>query len=225
MHVTGTFASVDAAVLEFGDSLNEVRQNLYYCDTSYRQTRLRDVRVSIQAASYIYVAAAVEKCVNSMLTAIVDEINAASLDHCDLRASLFAMIESGRLESLQQLRGLKMWKRRREVFSFLNERSPCQMSIENLPLDGRTIRPDHLETVWDVFGFPGNSIPSPLHALALRDLAEARNKVAHGEERASKVAGEKSIPDMLKLFERIEEIVTHFWEATTDYLSRQSYKR
>ncbi|MBZ6290566.1 hypothetical protein KVH30_32670 [Streptomyces olivaceus] len=225
MGATSTFAGVDSAVVAFGDSLNETRQNLYYCEANFRQARLKDVRATIHAASYVYVAAAVEKCVYSILTAVVDEINATSLNYCDLRVSLFAMIESNRLESLQQVRGLKMWKRRREIFSYLHERSPCQMSIEYLPLDGRTIRLDHLETIWEVFGLPGNAIPSPLHALALRDLADARNKVAHGEERTSTVAGSKSITDTLKLFGKVEEVITHFWEASTDYLTNQSYKR
>jgi hypothetical protein len=99
------------------------------------------------------------------------------------------------------------------------------MSIEYIPLDGRTIRLDHLETIWEVFGLPGNSIPSPLHALALRDLADARNKVAHGEERASTVAGGKSVTDTLRLYGKVEEVITHFWDAATDYLSKQGYKR
>ncbi|QKW01026.1 MAE_28990/MAE_18760 family HEPN-like nuclease [Streptomyces sp. NA02536] len=225
MSATRSFAGVDAAVVAFGDSLNEVRQNLYYCDANFRQARLKDVRSNIHAASYVYVAAAVEKCINAALTAVIDEVNAASIPHCDLRVSLFAMIESNRLESLQQVRGLKMWKRRQEVFSNLYDSSPCQMSIEYLPLDGRTIRLDHLETIWEVFGFPGSSIPSPLHALALRDLADARNKVAHGEEKASTVAGNKSVTDTLKLFGRVEEVITHFWDAATDYLANQSYRR
>ncbi|MFE0272002.1 MAE_28990/MAE_18760 family HEPN-like nuclease [Streptomyces sp. NPDC058992] len=225
MGAPSTFAGVDAAVVEFADSLNEVRQNLYYCDANFRQARLKDVRSNIHAASYVYVAAAVEKFINSALSAVIDEINSASIHYCDLRISLFAMIESNRLESLQQVRGLKMWKRRREVFSSLHEPSACQMSIEDLPLDGRTIRLDHLETIWEVFGFPGSSIPSPLHALALRDLADARNKIAHGEERASVVAGGKSITDTLRLYGKVEEVITHFWDASTDYLSSQSYRR
>jgi hypothetical protein len=220
-----TFLGVDSAVVEFGDSLNEVRQNLYYCDANFRNVRLRDVRSNIHAASYVYVAAAVEKCINSILSAMIDEINATSIHYCDLRVSLFAMVEANRLESLQQIRGLKMWKRRREIFSYLHESSPCQMSIEYIPLDGRTIRLDHLETIWEVFGLPGNSIPSPLHALALRDLADARNKVAHGEERASTVAGGKSVTDTLRLYGKVEEVITHFWDAATDYLSKQGYKR
>ncbi|MFJ8668190.1 MAE_28990/MAE_18760 family HEPN-like nuclease [Streptomyces sp. NPDC093600] len=225
MGAAGTFAGVDAAIVDFGDCLNEVRQNLYYCDANFRQTGLRDVRSTIHAASYVYVAAAVEKCTNSVLTAVVDEINAASINYGDLRISLFAMIEAGRFESLQQVRGLKMWRRRMEVFSFLHESTSCQISIEDLPLDGRTIRQEHFETIWEIFGFSGNAIPSPLHSLALRDLADARNKVAHGEERASVVAGGKSITDTLRLYGKVEDVMTHFWGAATEYLSKQCYKR
>lgn len=219
------FPAVDAAVVEFGDSLNEVKQNLYYCDVTFRQSRLKEVRSSIHASSYVYAAAAVEKCINATLAAVIDEINSASLNHCDLRLSLFAMIEANRLESLQHVRGLKMWKRRREVFSTLHDSSVCGLSIEQLPLDGRTIRLDHLETIWEVFGLLGNSVPSPLHALALRDLADSRNKIAHGEERASMVAGSKSITDTLRMYEKIEDVITHFWGAFTDYLANERYRR
>ena len=77
----------------------------------------------------------------------------------ELRASLFAMLQSASLDSLQQVRGLKMWAKRSELFLLIDDPSPCVFNLTILPLDGRTIRIGHLETVWKVFGFAGPVVP------------------------------------------------------------------
>lgn len=222
---TASFPSLDSPVSDFSETLSKVRQDLYYCDSNFKQPRTKDLRANIHAASYVYVAAAMEKCVGSILVAVIGEISSASISLNDLKVSLFALVESSNFESLQQVRGLKMWKKREEIFSRLHQVSACSLSDAYIPLDGRTIRGDHLETIWQIFKFPGNPVPTPIHSMALRDLADARNRVAHGEEKASSVAGEKSITDTLKMYTKIEEVVINLWNCSTQYLTDRDYLR
>ena len=215
----------DRAIQNFSESTDRIRQDLYYCDVSFTQRSTRELRANVHAASYVYAAAAIERFVNDLLVAVINEISAALITLNKLRLSLFALLETPRFESLKQVRGLKMWQKRGEVFASLELQTSCLLSEEHLPLDGRTIRREHLETIWAIFGLTGLPAPSPLHEVALSSLADARNKVAHGEERASVVAGQTSITDTLKLLDRLDEIALHLWDKFTDYLTAKEYMR
>lgn len=217
--------ALDDALHAFDTRLGQVRQSLYYCDALVLSPVRREVGHSIAAAAYVWTAAAVETATKSMVSGLVDGINAATVPMCDLRLSLFALIEGSRHDSLQDLRGLKMWDRRAELHESVQSTAICELDDSRLPLDGRTMRPQHFNTVWSVFGLPGSATLSPLHSLALRDLADSRNSVAHGEEDAKVIAGLKSRDDMLRLLELIEELILNLWDAGNAYLTQRGYER
>ena len=203
------------------------RSTTHYNVTSatFLRKATRELRADVHASSYVHPAAALEQLVGNMLTAVVNEINVCVGTLADLRLSLFAMAQAGPLDSLQDVRGLKMWGRRTEVFGKIASSDTCLLNPAQLPLDGRSIRPEHLDTIWQVLGLGGDPFPGPIHRLALNSLANNRNAVAHGEEKPSTVADRSSIPDTLMLLDRIEQVVIHMWEATTAYLSAATYRR
>jgi HEPN superfamily protein len=220
-----TYVTLDSALGRAGARIDCARQNLYYCDVGFMQKGTRQLRHDVHASAYVYVAAAMESYVTELLNAVIDEINARALSLRDLRLSLFAMVHGSHLEALQVVRGLKMWARRADIFEDVDSAEVCQLSSAHLPLDGGTIRPSHLETIWGVLGANGTSMPSPRHRLALTDLADSRNALAHGEDDPAVVAGKKSIPDTLRLLERVEEIVIHLHYSMVDYLDNSLFLR
>jgi hypothetical protein len=222
---SGSHPAVEAALSKFSDTIDRVRQGLYYCDVTFTQKNFRGLRQDIRASAYVHLAAAVERLISEIFSGLVGEINALAGKLSDLRLSLFAIASGPNFDALADLRGLKNWHRRCQILSDIESRSILNLDESYLPLDGRTIRPEHLDAAWKVFGFDGPSLPSPLHALALRDLATSRNDVAHGNEPLSVVAGRKSLDDMLRLIERIEEIAIHLWTAAVQYLDATQYLR
>jgi hypothetical protein len=223
---TGTFPRADQAILRFSERVDSMRQDIYYCDVAALSTRARkDVIFNVRAAAYVWLAAALESAVKDLLAAVLDHINAANVAVQELRLSLFALVNASELDSLQQVRGLKMWQHRASLFGKTQDVSVCNLRLNALPLDGRTIRIEHLETIWHVFGFEGEPLPTPFHKLALRDLSDTRNELAHGEEDIEPVAGRKSTQDLLQLIERVEEIALHLWGAIYEYLKQDAYRR
>ncbi len=190
-----TSAVLDRPVATYSQSADRVRQDLYYCDVNFARRSTRELRAALHAASYVYLAAALERAVTDLVAGLVTEINGAVASVSDLRLSLIALVVAPQLDSLQEVRGLKMWNQRSAVFKAVDAGAPCVLSDAVLPLDGRTIRADHFATIWSVFGFDGPSLPSPLHGLALRTLANNRNDVAPGEETPMAVAGRASVQD------------------------------
>lgn len=223
--LTGHYPQVDQAVLEFSARLDSIRQDLYYCDVNFAKGRAREVGRNVRAAAYVYAAAAVERVISEILIAALSEISSAAVELRKIRLTLFALAQAPHFDSLQQLRGLKMWAKRSQVFGDIDSMSMCAFDCSNLPLDGRTIRPEHLETIWAIFGLTAPAVPDPLGRLALNELADARNSVAHGEKEPSEIGGQTSVTDMLRLLDRIESVVTHMWASVSDYLANKSYLR
>lgn len=219
------YASLDSALDLFGDRCSNIRQDLYYCDTSFAQAKSRGVRQAVHAGSYVNLAAALEKFVGLSLAAVVSEINLAQVPLRDLRPELFALIQSNHLDALQQLRGLKMWRRRAQLFAPTLHADACELNVEILPVDGRTIRFDHLATIWEVLGLGGGPLPGPTHSLALKDLADTRNELAHGDSDVRTVAGLRSIQATLSIIDKVEEIALNLWQEADAYLSSTGYLR
>lgn len=218
-------AAIDAALLAFGVRVDDVRQQLYYCDVNFKRKDTRFLRQSIRANVYVHLAAAVEVLTYSTAEALAAEVTASVQSSANLRLSLFAISSGHRFNALGDVKGLKNWAQRCDVLESINSSDPVRLDGTHLPLDGRTIRPEHLQSVWRVFGLPNSPLPGPIHALALRDLADARNDVAHGNEPLSAVAGRKSPGDMLKMVGRVEEIGLNVFSSATEYLARTMYLR
>jgi RiboL-PSP-HEPN len=220
-----SYPRLDQAVLEFSARLDAVRQDLYYCDINFAKGRERELGRNVRAAAYVYVEAAIERATSDLLLAALAEISAATVEIRKVRLSLIALTQAPLFDSLQDVRGLKMWLKRVEMLTATEDQSSCAFDALFLPLDGRSIRPQNLEVIWAVFGFSSPPVPAPISRLALNDLADARNSVAHGEDSASRIAGQRSVTDMLKLIDRIEDIVIHMWSTISDYLTRKEYLR
>jgi hypothetical protein len=219
------FPGIDDAVLAFSSQVDAIRQDLYYCDVNFAKGRIREIGRSVRASSYVYLAAALERVINEVLTATLIEVSSSTVELRKLRLSLFALIQAPHLDSLQDIRGLKMWLKRSEVFAGIDDQTLCVLDSSCLPLDGRTIRPEHLDVVWFVFGFSGSPIPDPVTRLALTELANARNSVAHGNETPARVGGQKSVTEMLRLIDRIESVVINMWTTTVNYIANKEYLR
>jgi RiboL-PSP-HEPN len=216
---------LDRALQQFSERVDRLRQDLYYCDIAALSPSRRELRTNVLAGSYVWLAAALEATMQGVLVGVLTEVNSATLSLQELRLSLFALAHAPQFDSLQELRGLRMWRSRAALFSEIQSNAACSLSLDKLPLDGRTIRSESLDAIWQVFGFSGDPTPGPLHRLALNDLAETRNEVAHGDEEASVIAGRKSMQDLLRFIDRIEEIALHIWTTTDNYLDRQDYRR
>ncbi|MEE3848969.1 HEPN domain-containing protein [Gordonia sp. LSe1-13] len=219
------FLDLDEALSLAGNRVDRVRQSLYYCDVEFSRKSRHLMRQDVHSSAYVLVAAAVEKFVNDVVEATITEINSRGLGCRDAIYSLFSITMGNEFLSLQDVRGLKMWEKRVEVLAAAESAAPLRLSSANIPLDGRTIRPAHLNTIWRVFGLSGGSLPDPRTGLALTTIADLRNLVAHGEEETATVAGMHSIDDTLRLLDRIDGLVVHFHAATEDYLSSRAYLR
>jgi hypothetical protein len=213
-----------ATVHDAGRRIDHVRDLLARADADELGPR-RDHAASAKAQAYVLLAAGLEFYVRETLTQVLKEIGSRAVRLADLRVTLFAVVSAPGFDSMGAVGGLKKWRKRVEVLSQTLESGTYATGSVGLPLDGRTLRPAHFQLVWAVFGFPTSPLPGPLHALALSDLAEGRNAVAHGNVDAVVFGRGKAITDVRRLADRVEEIVLHTEYAADLYLGQSLYMR
>lgn len=194
-------------------------------DSFCADVRRRNELGELKAFVYVWLAAALERCVKDLLQLLVAEINLTSTPAVALVPGLLGLAVANDLDALRMLRDYqKTWPRKCGMFNTVLSTNPVPLDTSVLPLDGRTLRPHHFDVIWRVFGFPGSSMPSPLHRIALTDLAEGRNDIAHGDEDPARFGRRKHMPDLKRLVDRIEDSVLHLVEAADNYLINAQYR-
>ena len=185
----------------------------------------RERAACIKAWSYVWLSAAVEQFVTTLLQAVLLEINTQALAPASMSMSLLAMLFGSEFQSLQSRRGLKDWEKRLEILALVEGGDHIPFNTTVLPLDGRTIGPDHLGVIWSAFGFDGSPIPSGRHRDALKELREGRNAVAHGREEPVSFGRRKTAGDVMGMVDLIEDIADNFMVTADDFLQSKAYAR
>ena len=219
-------AAINDALAEASASLDRIRNDLNYADSRFsRNPRERDRIACLNASAYIWLTAVVERYVRKVFASTLEEINARSVKKTNLKYCLFALACSADLDSMENAKKLRKWQKRAAAFGAVVDAQPVWFNTAVLPIDGRTIRADHLETIWQTFGLAGNPIPHPKFKLALADLADGRNNLAHGEVDPVAFGRRKSIYDTQKIVDIVEELAIHIYDATMHYLAANGYER
>ena len=205
--------------------LDEIRNELVVADVGVLgiPISIRDSLKRHHASCYIWLAATIEQCIPKVIDGLLHEIQLSGVECLKLRPSLWSILGGSELASLQDIRGLKMWTKRVELLERMTTTRPVLFDYEHKPLDGRTVRPRHFEVLWAVFSLPGNPLPSLIHKTALSEIAEIRNRLAHGEVSPLTIGRLKTRDEILRRVDQTEEILEHLILSAQDYLDKNQY--
>lgn len=210
-----------------GRELTRVRADLVHADATglSQVAQLRERSATIRAYAYVWLAAVLERVVNDALRSVLTELTSLSLPSHAFRSSLFALLCHAELTSIAARNPNPAWDTRIQLLSRLTSPLPAAFNVDTLPLDGRTLKAEHFDRIWYVFGLSGPSLPAPKHGMALKDLAEGRNKVAHGNVDPISFGKSKTAADVLQLTHRVDEILVHVLTQFDDYVKQAKYAR
>jgi hypothetical protein len=181
----------------------------------------------IRSSVYIWSAAALETFVAETLSGLVSGINGAAVQYQNLRLTLLAMACTSHFDAVRDRKGIKGWSSRARLMASVQQ-SDVAVLVDNraqLPMDGKTIRPEHFEVIWEVFGLPGDPMPSPRHRIRLIELADGRNQLAHGEEDPFLYGRRKSAPELMSALNAWQDIIDHVYLCSDEYLRQRLYHR
>lgn len=166
-----------------------------------------------------------ERVVKDAIKATLREIAARAPALKDLRLSLFTLICDSQFESMVSQSKSNAWETKIALLQRTVDPAPALFPEHVLPLDGKTIRAEHFDAIWLVLGLPSSSTPSAVHRLALKELAEGRNEVAHGDQDPVSFGRIKATVDLLNLVNRVDDIVIHLLSRLDEYIEKRIYER
>lgn len=217
----------EPAYADFEREADAIRRDLAISDVLvlHRDPIARDRAAHVKAFAYVWMAAALEAFLRAVLQALARELTARNLRACDARPCLLALSYFARFDSLRDIAGMKQWDRRVDVLLSTVSTSLLVFPDAQLPIDQRTPRIEHFRTIWKVYGFQGDPVPSARHVLALEDLADGRNDVAHGRTAALSFGRRKAISDVTRIVQHVEEVALHLASTLDTYLTRKLFLR
>ncbi len=206
--------------------LNLIVQSLRWAEVAVLTTSSIHKRSAylVTSSSYVLIAAAIENFIRDTVSGLGKEIRASGAPMRDIKTSLLSIFGDHHLSSLRDLRDYqKSWIKKIELLAMTNSSDPLGEPPTDLPLDGKTIRPIHLETIWSVFELPTSPFPNLICRATLTDIADGRNEIAHGHTPIGTFAKKKGAADTLKKITRIEELLTHITLQSIIYMDTKSY--
>ncbi len=215
----------DAPLLSIGERLDELRHLLAHLDTLQQHPRATELSRTSRAWAYVAMAAALEEFIRQFIDEMATHINAAQVKTSDLGLGLVSLLQAPAFDSAAMGRRQAMWDKRADVLKVSESSSVAALPIGVRPLDGRTIRQSHLDSLWAIYGLPGGPLPSALHSLALRDLSDGRNEVAHGNAVPATFGRTKTYQDVMRRVEQVEDIAVHLAGAGATYVAAKGYLR
>lgn len=188
----------------------------------------------LRGAAVVAAMAELERLLRELLIVTSQEINQASVAVRDLKPALRALATQSHFQSIMQSpNGDGHWQSRAFVttleYSTEIAQLPKRSSVTpQPPLDGRTIRPSHIQRIWTTLGLEGVAIPKPEIHVSLTALATMRNDVAHGNAPIGEVFHPdipgKSPAEIQRHLQNIEHLIDHVCLTFHYYGLASSYR-
>lgn len=147
----------------------------------------------LRGAAVVATMAEIENLLREMLVLVAREVNASGTPVRDLVQPLRVLAAHSQFESISSTTKMdERWNKRYQVTRLHQEAAISSLPGKaskgpQPPLDGKTIKPSHVQQVWRVLGLSGSPFPSVRASTALTKLASIRNDVAHRNVSISEV--------------------------------------
>ena len=211
----------------FSDEINRIKRELAFVDSISisSDVTLRARAALIKAFVYVWLCDVLERTVRDVLTETLRAISSTSRSYDQIRTSLFALLADGPLESIRSVNKVNAWDTKVGMFGLIASTDTATISSDVIPMGARTLRGEQFDRIWNVYGFAQPSLPSALHRVALKDLADGRNDVAHGHIEPELFGKSKAANDVKNLIGRVEDIGEHVILCGESYIDEEEYLR
>ncbi len=174
--------------------------------------------------AYVRISTILEAFHNDIITVLTEAIISASLPLKDLRRSLLGLALQSTITGANGT-SLKGHRSRVKIFIDSESSDICAFQQHARPTDERTVKSDHYDTLWLVFGLPGSPLPSSTHIAVINEVAEYRNRLIHGRMPYKAFSRQKNAQDINDTLTRVDEVLLHVCTSVDFYLTHENYRR
>ncbi|MBU9229665.1 hypothetical protein KTD22_23880 [Burkholderia multivorans] len=158
---------------------------------------------------YVHLYGAFEKSINEAVSSFLRAVADLQLQTLHVAPSFLPLALDGRFKSLHSTPGESNWKKRVLFVGAMLADNPCSIND--------AIFSDQLQNVWpatlrDISSYMGIDEPvfDSTHVLAMNEVVEKRNQVAHGRISPLKVGANIRANNLEDRFNSIESVLSEF---------------
>lgn len=183
----------------------------------------------IKAFSIVWTCASFEDFFKSSLQSLILEVQSSVSSIIELAPCYMTLCHANHFESISdhEKTGHEKWKYRLDISREVIENTSPNLEPLNLPIDGSTVRSEHLSHVWGFFGFPRYHFPNSnqSYPVTMNSLADDRNDIAHGDTTPDEYGRNSSVEQIVRKIERIDTISVHICLSIENYLNNEDFLR
>lgn len=201
-------------------------QNLGSSVSEAWESSARDAR----GLAIVCSAAELESLTKFLIQQTHRNLNSTIIVTREMRPSIRQVAAHSTFESLRHLQDhSKLWEKRAYATTLDSCLDSVSLPIETKgpqpPLDGKTLRPEHFNRIWEIYGLPGVSFPHSPWALSLQKISSIRNDIAHANLPFDEIFKQPgvSISDIELYIDHLGEFAIHLTSSLIDYLRLRLY--
>jgi hypothetical protein len=214
----------------FTSSIDTLRSDQRRVDVNILQANKAEKQQlgRLKSSMLIWLYASLESFVTDILMSMVEEVESRNPQLLRLKPCFHALCYSHIFECISDTpkSGNDLWQVRQELSEEVLENTTASFN-STVPLDGSILRGHHFRHLWNCFGFQGHHLPPQTgsHETALKELADDRNDLAHGNRDPTRLGRQITARELKKRIIRIEEVAGHLHLTVDQYVQNGEYLR
>lgn len=219
--------------MTFADAATETRERLtesFALLTYLRSTSpsgiapLDEVQKASRGLWLVSLYAALERSVNAIVEAGIDEISSHGTQNIMCIAPIHSLVQFSQIQSVKDCKHEKVFDQAIKLFEASMGSEPASLIDNPLSKYLQNVDATTISWVCSLFGTSQYVFP-PASSGRLRTLRERRNAVAHGRESASQVGQRYSLDEMATLYGIVDVELARFRLHLEDYCTERRYVR
>ena len=150
-----------------------------------------------------------EHVVTECVRQLIVTVNSRQISLDCARKEILCMALDSELSSIAGGSQKKKWEARTTLFKKARSADTLRISENLFPKDGSQYRPPQLETIWSIFGLPGEIVSKPSLRGHIVEMVDTRNRIAHGSDAPDAVGGRFTTSDLGKRIDDTEDVCVH----------------
>ncbi|KAF0568714.1 hypothetical protein FQV37_772 [Psychrobacter nivimaris] len=204
---------------------NEVQVYLNFITSlepqSPQGTTSNEVKI-MRGLFYVHLYAVIEKSVNEMVETTISIINSSRVqsNHFTLEFNTIAKIN--KIQAIKDCSNKKMLIKSADLFEEINSTRVVEINETSFSMKLQNIWADTIEEILTSFGIKNFRLETE-EKVAVNEIVDNRNKVAHGRETAVKI-GERHRADALRRrLNTAQLLISKVLDSLEDFYTRKAY--
>lgn len=217
------FSAVNADVTQ---RLIEAKSIIDICTDEHLKTQENYKDSILLGNVYVLLYGALEYTLSHCVSRTIELLNNESLKLYDVQPTLWGLIYNADCMRMEQAGVNKKWENRYKLFHHLTKIETVHQIEDSLfPSSTGNIKETQIERIWSTFGLKSPMIEDGHGQMIgyFSTLSNGRMAVAHGREKASTIGGQRSLSEIIDLYNETSRYCSYLINCFSKYIQEKEY--